>query len=216
MPILTPETDGTVTLALVQGDSVDLVLTVKDESAVLVNLTEATDGTPGFPAIVRMAIKDSPSSESNASALAYRTSFRASQVEILLQGGSTLGQVTVHLDKPDTEFADPTTEYQWDVEVSRQGASRTSAGTASVGAGGAVTGAGTAFLNARAGDIMQFSSGANLGKAALVLAIADDSHLSLENPTLAVDTGATFTIRRGVHRTVVRGACVFTQGVVTQ
>jgi hypothetical protein len=218
MDILAEQGDGTVTLSLVVGDSADLTLTVDDGAtpAVIMDLSQAMDGTPNCPAIIRMAIKDAPAEEANTAALTYRTSFDPAQIEVLAQASTTLGQMVIHLDKPDTEAADPSTSYKWDVEVSRQGTIRTSVGTAAIPeGGGVVVGSGTAWTKARTGDILQLTSGANAGKVALVALVTDDTHLTVENPKLTADPSATFVLRRGVHRTVVRGACSLVQGVVT-
>lgn len=219
MVVSEPDRDGLVTLTMVEGDTGDFVVSVKDDAdpPVAVDLSKAVDGTVDRPAVIRFAVKTDPT-DPNSAAQVYKTTYREDQIKILAQTGPTVGQCRVMLDKPDTEDADTSASYSWDVEVSRQDALRpgASVGTATVVAGSnAVVGVGTAFTKARKGDIFQ-PLGLNVTPC-IVDKITDDTHMTVETwQAWFSETGLAFELRRGRHKTAARGPFVFQDGVVAK
>lgn len=205
-------------LELVIGDSEDFLLTLEDENEDLIDLSKAVDGTANRPAIIRFAVKDN-AEDGNDQALIYKTSFDASDVQILTQAGATFAMARILVDKPDTEGHEPATK-RWDCEVTRQDFIRTlaSAGTVSLTADGTVVdGSGTNFLKAKAGDVLMPTSGANT-KPALITRIISATQLEVENGAVftATDPTVTFEIRRGKSRTAARGNMTMKPGIVRQ
>ena len=208
-------TPGETTVTMVRGDSADMVLTMTDVAGAAVDLTKAVDGTVSRKAVVRLAVKSDPDRQENADAVLLKASHSSEQVAFLTQSGATLGQCRVLLDKADTESADPAASYRWDVEVSRQDYLRAGAqaGTVALSAGStAVVGSGTAFLTAKVGDVLQPVGGANM-EPALITSITDDEHVTVDHEDWTPETTA-FEVRRGQHRTVLRGPFVIQSGVV--
>jgi hypothetical protein len=215
---LEPDSRGLVTLTLVRGDSDDLLVTVVDEAGVAINLGQAVDGTAARAAVLRLAVKSDPAEQTNAEALVLKRSYYADEIQFLTQSGATLGQARVLVDKPDTLGGDPSTAYQWDLEVTRQDVLRSgaSAGTASFTAGSAVVvGAGTAFTRAKVGDVLQPLGVLNTAPC-LIAEITSAGQIVADFADWQTEAGVAFEIRRGRHRTAVRGPFVLVQDVVAQ
>lgn len=220
MAVLEADVDGLVTLTLVKGDSDDLLVTVTDDATppVPIDLSKAVDGTASRRAILRFAVKSEPALQTNAEALVFKTSHRDDQVPFLAQSGGTLGQARVLVDKQDTEDGDPTASFSWDLEVSRQDALRSGAsvGTVSFTAGSlVVAGTGTAFDKAQPGDILQ-PLGALNTLPVLINKVVSASSLEADFKDWQAEPNVTFEIRRGKHRTAVRGPFILEQGVVAK
>lgn len=215
-----PAAPAIVDLSIVRGDSFDITITVTDDAVPTqnpINLSQATDGTVGRPAVIRFAVKRDPSRDANSESAILKKSYRDDEVEILPQGVlATKGQCKVKGDKPDTTDNDAG-EYLWDTEVTLQDAQRTGAsgGTVALVADSvAVVGTGTAFLKAKVGDVIQVLSGANAGRPSLITAIASNGAMTTERAWESSDASATFEIRRGKSKTVVRGTFTLVQDVV--
>lgn len=209
-----------VDISLVRGDSDDILVTITDDVSPtpnLIDLSVATDGTVGRPAIIRFAVKKDPTKEVNAKAAVIKLSYDPSQIEVLPQGVlATRGQCKVKLDKPDTAD-NKAGDYSWDLEVTRQDAQRpgASVGTLACVAGAkAVIGTGTALLKAKVGDVVQLTSGPNAGRVSLIEAIVSDTAFTCERAWEDDDAAATFEIRRGKSKTAVRGKFTLVQDVV--
>jgi hypothetical protein len=209
-----------VDIELVRGDSDDILVTITDDASPtpnLIDLSLATDGTAGRPAIVRFAVKKDPSKELNLKAAVLKLSYDASEIEILSQATpSTRGQCRVKLDKPDTSD-NKAGAYSWDLEVTRQDVLRpgASVGTLALAAGNAVPiGTGTSITKAKVGDVVQITSGANLGLASLITKITSATSFETERVWENTDPSATFEIRRGKSKTAVRGVFTLVQDVV--
>jgi hypothetical protein len=210
---------GEVAITLTRGDSDDITISVVDSETppVAVNLSTAVDGTANRPAIIRFAVKAS-ADLTNAEAVVFKDSHASDEIEVLPQSGATLGKCALYLEKADTEGAEPG-EYVWDVEVSRQAALKVAAsvGTLAFTSGSnVVTGTGTAFRNARAGDILHPTSGASSGKPAIIDKIVSDTSVQVSWGGFPTESLVTFEIRRGQHKTAVRGPFTLAPGVVAQ
>lgn len=203
-------------LSIVAGDSVDYVVTVQDDARPpnKIDLSKAVDGAVSRPAIIRFAVKEDPSVDSNEDALVFKTSYVASEIAPLAQSGATLGQCNILIDKADTEDIE-VGEYRWDIEVTRQDALRTSAGTVTCATGSkSVTGVGTNFLLAKVGDVFQPLGVLNT-KPAIITKIVSATVLEIETSALLVTEAAVaFEIRRGRHKTAQRGPFEVLEGVV--
>jgi hypothetical protein len=220
MAVLQPDADGLVTLVLIRGDSDDFLVTVTDDAVppVAIDLSKAVDGTVGRRAIVRFAVKTDPDTQSNQEALVFKSSHLDDQLPFLTQAGATMGQCRVLIDKPDTEGADTTASYTWDLEVSRQDSLRSGAsgGTYQVAPGtGAVLGTGTAFTKAKVGDIFQ-PLGALNTRPSIIDKIVDDTHMTVDFTTWQAESGQALEIRRGKHKTAARGPFTLESGVVAE
>lgn len=219
MPITDSETvDGELTITMVRGDTDDVLVTVTDDAdpPVAYDLSKAADGTANRPAVIRFAVKESPDDESNAEALILKSSRASAEIEVLAQTGATLGQCRLYLDKPDTEEADPGT-YRWDMEVTRQGAIRTGAGTYAVTAGSkVVTGTGTAFTSAKKGDVLNPLGALNVGRPAIITKVTSNTSMEVDVDDYATESGEDLEIRRGKSKTSVRGDFVLQSGVVAE
>lgn len=221
MAVLEPDANGLVTLTLVRGDSDDFLVTVTDDAATPapIDLSKAVDGTVNRRAIVRFSVKTTPpDTVANTDAVIFKSSSWDDQIPFLVQTGATLGQCRVLIDKPDTETADPTGSYVWDLEVSRQDSLRTGAyvGTYAVTPGsGVVVGSGTAFLKAKVGDIFQPLGPGNT-RPVIIDKITDNTHMTVDYTTWSAESGQSFEVRRGKHRTAARGPFTLESGVVSQ
>jgi hypothetical protein len=208
-------------LELTQGDSEDYLVTVHNDAVtplVGLDLSTAVDGTANRPAIVRFAVKKNPSSESNADAAVFKSSYYADQISFLPQLGATLGQCRALLDKPDTKDV-PAGAYRWDVEVTRQDVLRfgASTGTLTTVAGSArVVGVGTFFTRAKVGDVVQILAGPDVLRPVKIVAISSDTLLEIEAPVFSSAAGSAFEIRRGKHKTAARGPFTLLQSVVME
>lgn len=209
-----------VDITLRRGDSDDILVTITDDAAPTPNtidLSVATDGTVGRPAIVRFAVKRDPSKETNLKAALFKTSYVAADIEILAQGvPATRGQCRIKIDKPDTSD-EKAGEYQHDIEVTRQDVLRTGSyvGTAALTTvDGNIVGTATAFLKAKVGDVVQITSGPNLGRVSLITAIVSDTAMTTERVWEDADAAATFEIRRGKSKTAAYGKFTLAQDVV--
>lgn len=209
-----------VDIELVRGDSDDILVTITDDASPtpnLIDLSIATDGTIGRPAIVRFAVKKDPSKETNPKGAVLKLSYDVSQIEILPQAvPATKGQCRVKLDKPDTSD-NKAGAYSWDLEVTRQDSLRpgASVGTLALAAGNSVPiGTATAVTKAKVGDVIQITSGLNLGRVSLITKITSATSFETERAWEDTDAAATFEIRRGKSKTAVRGAFVLVQDVV--
>lgn len=212
---LTTQDDGQVNIAMVRGDSVDLLMTLVDDAAAALDLSKATDGTAARPAILRASVKADPDNQKNSEAIVFKTSQVPSDITVLPQNvTNTKGKAKVFIDKPDTETTDTTQAYRWDLEVTRQDTVRTSAGTITLSPGGGVVGAGTSFTSAKRGDVLQ-PLGTN-SIPAIVVSVADDTHMVVDFAGYSAEAGAAFELRRGHSNTVLRGAFNLLSGVVAQ
>jgi hypothetical protein len=213
--------DVDLQMTMVRGDSLNLLVAVKDFSTdpeVAVDLSEATDGTAARPAVVRFSVKERPDDDLNSEAIVYRTSYTPSGIEVLDQSiAANLGKFLVKVDKEDTEEdGDPELQYRWDIEVSLQGELRTDAGTVTLVAGSKiVTGVGTAFLSTvRKGDIFQPLDVNDI--PAIVTKVVSDTVLWVEFTGWSDESGLDYEIRRGEHITVRRGPFTILSGVVAE
>jgi hypothetical protein len=218
---VTTTSSGELQLSLIRGDSDDFLVTVTDDATPTPNpidLSKAVDGTANRRAVVRFAVKTDPDAQTNAEATVFKASHYDDQLPFLAQSGATMGQCRVLVDKGDTEAADPSATYRWDIEVSRQDSLRTGAsvGTFAVTAGSkTITGTGTAFTKAKVGDIFQPLGVLNT-RPVIVDAVVSATQLTVDYDGWTTESGVAFEVRRGKHKTAARGPFVVESGVVAQ
>jgi hypothetical protein len=208
-----------VTLELTQGDSEDYLITVKDDSTVpvVIDLSLAVDGTPARPAIIRFAVKKDPASETNPEAIVFKSSYFADQISFLAQTGATLGQCRALVDKPDTQDVEAGA-YRWDVEVTRQDALRAGASTGTIDVtldSIIVSGTATAFTKAKVGDVLQPLGSLNTAPVKITKIISATS-VEVEAALFVTESGISFEVRRGKHKTAGRGPFTLIQSVVAE
>ena len=179
------------------------------------NLSEAADGTPDRPVILRFAVKEDPD-DSNDQAVFYKDNSDPNMISPLPQSAGTLGQALIHVDKYDTEDDDPG-DYKNDLEATQQDFLRAGAqvGTVDVTAGSrTITGTLTLFTKVYEGDVIHVL-GAN-NKPAIIEEIVSDTEILVHHGNWATDPGASFEIRRGKHFTAARGTWTIDEGQVSK
>ena len=209
------ETEYTLTRA----DSDDVLFTFVDreDDGVVVpvawDLSVSAEATPvaNRPAVVRYAVK-AKVTDPNSAAVLIKRSYFADEVVILTQSGATLGQAVVFLDAADTAGRRPGT-YWWDVELTRQGVLRTTAGTLTFDGTTRVVGSGTVLTAAKVGDILHPTSGSLSGKPVLITEVVSATEVIVDR-TMPAQAGVTFEARRGVRKTPMRGPFYLTAEVV--
>ena len=195
-------------MPIVRGDNDTYLITVfKDDGTTPLDLSLAVDEvTTDRPAILQYMVKRKPSVDLNPAALLAKYSYYSDELDILDQSlTANLGKATLYIDKPDTKD-EKIDCYTYEVQVSRQDFLRTSLGTASnASSTNLVVGTGTDFLEAKEGDILHWTSGANIGKASIIESITDDANLVTERVWVGASSGDTFEIRRAQTRTRLQG-----------
>lgn len=207
----------TTALEFIAGDTEDVLIVVEipdpasTPAAPLpdlpVNLSEAVDETPGRPAVIRAAVKDKPKVQTNAQAIIFADSYEPPAGIEILDQGVLEGRALWRLEVPDTDYPRKAKTYCLDIVVARQDIQRpgAAAGTiANLANSKTVAGTGTAFTKAKRGDIIQPTTGVNVGKPRIIEAIGDDLSLTLEEGWPQGDSGALFEIRRPLATTYQR------------
>ena len=221
------ETPAEQPLSIRAGDAADVLLTVEEpdpastpaapQPDLAVDLSQAVDGTPGRPAVIRAGAKDKPARQANAQGLFFDTSYRPPEGIEILDQTVLKGRALWRLDVPDTDYPKKAGDYEYDVVVTRQDFLRpgASAGTVAVLADDVtVVGALTAFTKAKRGDVIQLTTGPNVGLPRIIASVADSGTLTVEDGWPQPDTGALFEIRRGRSETRAFGPFTIDQDVV--
>lgn len=202
---------GVINLTI--GEGADHLITFRDPGltdpdnadADLIDLSVAIDGTADRHAVIRFAAKKTPSKTANAAGLIWKTSYDASELEELNQALlATKGRAMLKIDEPDTDGQKPG-DYSYEVFLTRQDVIRAGASVGTIDAlangTGTVTGTGTAFLSAKAGDVLTVVGGANDLAVSRIQEITTDGAMVLERTLWAAQSAVTFEIRRGAGRT---------------
>ena len=174
---------------LVQGDSREYAVLITNQSGQAIDLTGA---------IVKFAAKANPATP-DVDAEIFKTSYDASEIDIT---DPTAGECTVYLLSSDT-VAIPPRRLAYDIEVTRAGASVTTAGTLTVAAdSGTVVGAGVDFESVRIGDLLDVAgSGANAIRVTVESVDADAGTLTTDFLGWADESSIAFEIFRGDVKT---------------
>lgn len=206
-------------MRMVLGDSEDFLVTVTDDVTPTpnkINLSQAVDNTPDRPAILRWAAKRTPADDTNAEAIAFKSSYNGDEIIPLTQTGATLGQARLLIDKPDTD-SEAAGSYRWDLEITRQDVLRAASGVGTIAVlsgSKVVTGTATTFLKAKVGDVLQPLGGLNVAPVKIAKVVSNTS-LEVEEAIFLTESPVpSFEIRRGKHKTARKGPFVLEQGVV--